>query len=290
MSESGHSPTPRGEKRQSKRGSFVPYTPRPKSAKMSESAETTAQSEPAADGKDRFGATSSLPSGGESEHSGGHAYHPEPVSPAYAVKKRLPFDAQYEQRRLVVLVCLLLFTLWAYWPAITGLVRTWTVFVDYSHAFFVLPLTLFFLWGRRDTYPGTGKRFAWLGLAPILLSMTMRWHATNYDEESIENWSILFWVLGMVWFLYGTRTFRWALPSLLFLCFLFPLPYRFEVEFRQFLQEYASLFGTMLLQLVGEPAVQIQNTIQVGDTVVSVAAACSGLRFLISFFALAHAK
>ncbi len=190
---------------------------------------------------------------------------------------------------MVCLIGILALSVWAYWPALKKLVTDWALFVDYSHGFFVLPATIFFLWARRDTYPGTSKRIAWIGLVPILLAVLMRRHFAGMLEPSYENWSIFFWILGVVWMLYGTRTFRWALPSLLFLCFLFPFPYRFEVEFRQFLQEYASVFATGMLQVVGEPAVRVGNTIRLGATEVSVVNACSGLRFLISFFAIAAA-
>lgn len=200
---------------------------------------------------------------------------------------KLPVDRGYELLRLLLLGLLMVATIWSYFPVLGDLLKTWIWNVDYSHAFFILPLTVFFLWIRRDTYPGTSKEIGWLGLVPVAICVFMRVRYAYFEEISVEYWSAFFWFLGVFWFLYGNRAFFWALPSLLFLCFLFPLPYRFEYEMRGELQQYASFLATAILQTIGQPAIQVGNNIQINETQITVVNACSGLRFLISFFALA---
>lgn len=202
-------------------------------------------------------------------------------------RKQLIFDKKFEIRRFVVFLLLVVLGLWSYWPSVVSVVGIWHDSVDYHHGFFIVPLTLFFLWLRRDTYPGTCKKLAWIGLLPLLFCVLMRYRAGIRFEEAVENWSILFWIFGTVWFLYGSRTFLWALPSLAFLCFMLPLPYRFEVEARQVLQSFAAMLATGMLQILGEPAVRLGNTIHIGSVTIGVEEACSGIRFLISFFAIA---
>jgi exosortase len=68
---------------------------------------------------------------------------------------------------------------------------------------------------------------------------------------------------------------------------MFPLPYRFEVLLRGRLQEIAAQFAAGILQILGEPAIAIKNTIRLGSQELAVEQACSGIRFLISILAIA---
>ena len=199
-------------------------------------------------------------------------------------------DPVFERQRLLVLLAVMVpLALFAFWPSLNQMVRVWHVNLDYGHGFFVIPLIALFLYLRLDTYPGTQRRLAWIGLVPILLSCAMRYYAVNQRFDAIEQWALLFWALGIVWLFYGTRVFYWACPSLLFMVFMFPLPFRFEVILRHRLQEFAAKFASQLLVFLGEPAIPIRNTIRMTTIELDVAAACSGIRFLVSIMAIAFA-
>ncbi|MCL2743469.1 MAG: exosortase/archaeosortase family protein [Planctomycetaceae bacterium] len=202
--------------------------------------------------------------------------------------QKLPLSKPYEIRRLYILLAVFIpFTLFAYFPAIVSLVSTWRHQIDYGHGFFVLPLVVLFLYLRFDTYPGTRSALTWFGLVPLLLCFYMRYVAATHFMDALEQWSILLWIFGIVWFFYGNRVFLWALPSLAYLAFMFPLPYRYEVLLRGKLQEMAAQFAAILLQIMREPAIAIKNTIRIGSHELEVAQACSGIRFLISILAIA---
>jgi exosortase len=117
----------------------------------------------------------------------------------------------------------------------------------------------------------------------------MRVIASRYYMDALEESSLFFWTLGTIWLLYGTRAFLWALPSLCFLIFMFQLPFSIDVLMKHHLQLYAARFAAVLLQILGEPAIAINNIIRVKSEVLNVEAACSGIRFLISVFAIASA-
>ncbi|MDR3111420.1 MAG: exosortase/archaeosortase family protein [Planctomycetaceae bacterium] len=210
------------------------------------------------------------------------------VKSVLPVRKKLPYVAAFENQRLLALVLLLLLGVWSYFPAIQLMINSWYMYVDYSHGYLVAPLCVFFLYVRRGSYPGTTKRLCWYGLIPIVLCIVMRARAAIRFEDAIEAWSMIFWIIGTVWFLYGTRVIMWALPSLLFLMFMIPLPYSLEYDWRQELQKIAATVSATMLQTLGEPAVRLQNTIHIGNLIIGVESACSGLRFLISFFALGY--
>ncbi|MDR1270218.1 MAG: exosortase/archaeosortase family protein, partial [Planctomycetaceae bacterium] len=202
----------------------------------------------------------------------------------------ITIDKKFEQIRFLVLCFVMLpLSIFAFWPSLCGIVYAWYTQLDYGHGFFVLPLVAVFLYLRLDTYPGTHHRLTWIGLFPILICGIMRFYAANQYMETLDQWAIFFWILGIVWFFYGNRVFFWALPSLLFLIFMFQLPYRFEVLLRNNLQQFAAQFAAVLLQIIGEPAIPIKNTIRLSTMELAVEQACSGIRFLISIFAISFA-
>lgn len=204
--------------------------------------------------------------------------------------RRLPVDKKFETRRLLVLLCTVIpFTVFAFWPSFSEMVYAWWYQLDYGHGFFVLPLVALFLYYRFDDYPGTRYQLTWLGLFPILICCLMRFFSARMYMTALDQWSIFFWILGVVWFFYGTRVFCWALPSLAFLIFMFQLPWSFEALLRNQLQEIAAQFAAVLLQLLGEPAIPIKNTIRLSNQELAVEMACSGIRFLISILAIASA-
>ena len=59
---------------------------------------------------------------------------------------------------------------WAYWPTFLELVAAWERSPDYSHGYLVVPLALFFLWVRRDEYPGVSAPRGWPGVVQLGLA------------------------------------------------------------------------------------------------------------------------
>ncbi|MGL4595050.1 MAG: exosortase/archaeosortase family protein [Thermoguttaceae bacterium] len=199
-------------------------------------------------------------------------------------------DAGFERFRLLLLLVVFVpLTIYSFWMPLSEMVYAWSTQVDYGHGFFVVPLVAFFLWSRLDNYPSTRYKLTWMGIFPILLCATIRYFAALEYMDALDQISLLFWILGLVWFFYGNRVFWWALPSLSFLIFMFQLPWRFEILLKNYLQQFAAQFAAILLQLIGEPAIPIKNTIRLSSQELGVEAACSGIRFLISILAIAFA-
>ncbi len=200
---------------------------------------------------------------------------------------------------------------WAYWPTLARLVDTWNREPDYSHGFFVVPLAIYFLWARRDRFPGRsaaekGESLhlphaqegtiafsaagpAWLGLGLIALCFCARVFSARYYLEAIDGWSIMLWVAGMAWLLWGWRVMWWSLPSIAFLWFMVPLPFRLERALSLPLQSAATKLSCWILQALGQPALAEGHVIVLGDNRLEVEQACSGLRIFVGILALAFA-
>ena len=179
--------------------------------------------------------------------------------------------------------------IWAYWPTLAGLVAVWDSQPDYSHGYFVAPLAIYFLWARRDRFPGAAEGIAWAGLILVAASIGMRVFSAQFYMAAIDGWSIMLWVGGVVWLLWGRRVFWWSLPSIAFLWFMVPLPYRVERWLSLPLQRVATKLSCWTLQLLGQPALGQGNTIHLGEHQLEVEQACSGLRIFVGIVALAFA-
>lgn len=177
--------------------------------------------------------------------------------------------------------------LWSYWPTLLALVQTWNREPDYSHGYCVVPIALYMLYARRDKFPQWSGRIAWGGISLIALSLAMRYAAAIVYFDALDGWSISVWCAGVVWLLAGRSVLWWSLPSILFLYFMLPLPFRAEQWLRQPLQRIATELSAWSLQCLGQPALAEGNTIFLNDVHLEIEEACSGLRILVAIAAIA---
>ncbi len=178
---------------------------------------------------------------------------------------------------------------WAYWPTLVDMVVQWVRQPDYSHGFLVLPIALFFLWSRRSSFPRGELYPSFVGVLLLLLAVGFRVIASLFYLQALDGWTIPIWAAGAVGLLYGRRCLLWCLPSIIFLWFMVPLPYRAETWLSVPLQGVATKISTAVLLMLGQPALAEGHTILLGDHQLFIEEACSGLRILVGVSALAFA-
>jgi exosortase len=202
------------------------------------------------------------------------------------VRREQPVDASL--RTAAAGAALLAFA-WAYWPTLSTIVAAWNREPDYSHGFLVVPFALYFLWFRRDGFPGLSAGFGWMGLSLVAASLCMRTMAARYFVDALDGWSILLWTAGVVWVLCGLRVLVWSWPSIAFLAFAVPLPWHAERMVSGPLQRVATELSCWIFQILGQGALAEGNTILLNDVRLNVEEACSGLRIFMGVVALAFA-
>lgn len=178
--------------------------------------------------------------------------------------------------------------LFSYWHTLAEMVATWEREPDYSHGYLVAPLSIWFLWIRRDRWPGISRRWAWVGLLILAFATAQRIYGMAI-ASSLDGWSILPWAFGAAWTLFGPRVAIWSLPSIFFLAFMVPVPFSAESLLSVPLQRIATTLSVAALQFFGQPAIAEGNVILLGDHRLEVAQACSGLRIFVGIVALAFA-
>ncbi|MCC7087141.1 MAG: exosortase/archaeosortase family protein [Pirellulales bacterium] len=178
--------------------------------------------------------------------------------------------------------------IWAYWPTMINLVTAWWNVDDYSHGFLVIPLAVIFLYWRAASRPSFDGQFHAAGLGMIAAAAALRWIGANVFIEAFDGWSLILYVVGIVWLVGGWPVVRWAMPALGFLFFMVPLPYRMETALSLPLQKIAARGSCWLLQSLGQPALQEGTTLVIRDIHLEISRACSGLRMFTGVIALAY--
>lgn len=176
----------------------------------------------------------------------------------------------------------------AYYPTLAWVVGAWMTEPDYSHGFLVIPLAYFILSWRWDTFPGLRKRLSYAGLSLIALAIVMRIAGRMVYADFLDGWSLIPLLVGSVWFLWGPRVTRWALPALFFLILMIPMPYQAESLLSWKLQGVATQLSTGMLRVLGQPAVSEGHLVWIGEEKLMVEQACSGLRIFVGVGALAY--
>jgi exosortase len=174
---------------------------------------------------------------------------------------------------------------WVYWPTLCLLAERWGSDPRYSHGYLVPVFSLFLLWWRRSL-AGAGRP-VWWGLPLLAVGLLARAAGTVFYINWLGAVSLLPCVAGCCLLLGGRPALRWAWPSIAFLAFMVPLPFRVEVALAHPLQRVATRASTFVLQTLGFMAFAEGNIIRMGSVRIGVAEACSGLSMLVGFFTLA---
>ncbi len=179
--------------------------------------------------------------------------------------------------------------LWAYWPILGEMASRWSDDPQYSHGYLVPVFSLALLWMRRRQVDFGRLRGSWWGIPLLGIGAAVHLAGAYFYVAWVEAISLLATLGGVCVCLGGWKALRWSGPSIGFLFFMLPLPFRLEGTLAYPLQRFATKASTYLLQTAGFPALAEGTVILMEDVRLGVVEACSGLSMLVTFFALATA-
>lgn len=159
---------------------------------------------------------------------------------------------------------------------------------DYSHGFLVPLFSVYLAWSWKAWAPDV---LAWpdvrgllfLAVAAPLLVVARR---TNIALEWVQGVSFVLAVLGAVTVFGGVAALRWLYAPVLFLMFMFPLPYAVEHALSWPLQRTAAVGAEYVLQTIGYPTYREGVVLHCQDHLLEVQNACNGLSMLLTFLTL----
>ncbi len=178
---------------------------------------------------------------------------------------------------------------WAYWNGLAGIAQAWES-PQYSHGYLIPGFTVALLYFRRQPLSVTVP--VWqrvLGLVFIAVAMLIRIAATQRAIMTIDRLMYIPSLMGVFLIIGGLSSLRWSAPPLGFMVFMYPLPRFLEDDMLRPLQSLATKVSLYVLQTLGVESYSEGNRIMLDQIQMGVVDACSGLRMLTIFSALAAA-
>jgi exosortase len=216
---------------------------------------------------------------------------PYPPKPIVGGEERGPFGsneaagtAKYSWLPYAIIATLLI----AIYYRIAGkLVYDWYTIPDYSHGFLVPLFAGYLIWDKREALSAIPARPTWRGVALIVFAIILLILGVYGVELFTSRMSFIFLMGGLVWTFFGGKMLRELRFPLLVLILAIPIPAIIFNHITFPLQLLASRIASDILPFLGVPVLQEGNVIQLPVMKLEVAEACSGIRSLMSLFALA---
>ena len=167
------------------------------------------------------------------------------------------------------------------------LVTDWYDLPDFGYGFLIPFFALFLLWDKRRTLRTTPIAPTWAGAFLVILALFELLLGVFGADLFLQRTSFIVLTAGIIWTLLG-KPMLGQLKFVLFVLLLaIPLPTILYNQITFPLQILASTLSSDTLQLLQIPVLRDGNIIQLPAMPLEVAEACSGIRSLMSLFAVA---
>ncbi len=175
--------------------------------------------------------------------------------------------------------------------------HSWGSPQDWGHAYLIPLIAGYLVYQRREQLARVSPAAFWPGLAPFLLGIMSYFYAVvQVRNHMVQGFSMLLCLFGLLLLLLGPRAMRYLFLPIAFLAFGITVSEAIMIQLTFKLQLLASQGSWVMLSLIGSPfdwySVDLQgNTLTMlykGEAIpMNVAEACSGMRMVVAFFALA---
>lgn len=164
--------------------------------------------------------------------------------------------------------------------------------VDYTHAYFILPASLWLVWRSRKTLrhiatlsPKNTAAFL-AGIALFLIGLLAFIFGWKQDYLFISTISMVPVLFGLTIYLYGPIMARALSFPILYLLLMAPPPLGILDTITMPMRYWISVFTTVMLKLFHYPITQSGLMLSLGGHEIYMGAPCSGFRSLITMISL----
>jgi exosortase len=183
-------------------------------------------------------------------------------------------------------VFLLAVFIWSNWFSLKDLWEIWQRSDEYSSGLLVPFLAAYILWVQREQFASCRIRPSLWGLPLFAAAQAIKFFGLFFMYSSMERFSIVVSVAGLLLFLMGWDYFRKTFTVILFLCLMLPLPASIHSSLLLPLQSWSTASAVFCLEVTGYDVIRTGNIIDINGTTVAVIEACNGLRMIMAFFVI----
>ncbi len=173
-----------------------------------------------------------------------------------------------------------------YFQVFQGLFADWNSNDNYSHGFFIPFISVFMVWELRHKLSRINPQPSNVGLLLVLLGLAQLVLGYIGSEFFLKRTSLILVLSGIVIFLFGFHYFKVLAVPIFYLLFMIPLPAIIWNKIAFPLQLFSSALAEQVVRLLGLSILRHGNVLYLPTTTLEVVDACSGLRSLMTMFAL----
>jgi len=190
-------------------------------------------------------------------------------------------------RSQILLFALLIASfIFAFFPVWKSLINTWSTSEDYSHGFFIVPISLFIIWQKRQILSKTPIQPSLWGLVLVVFSLLLYLVAYFGEIATVASFSMLLLLAGLVVYFYGFKVFKELIFPFFMLLFMIPMPSQIYSTLTIPLQLPVSQISAGISSVIGIPIYREGNVLHLPERTLQVVQACSGMRSMISLLTL----
>ena len=177
-----------------------------------------------------------------------------------------------------------------YFPIFWKLYRVRWDLLDYTHAFFILPISIWLVWRKREQLkvciqnaePGNN----YFGLVSLSTGILIFLFGSRFDYSLLTTISLLPVLVGLIYFLYGIDTLKLLSFPIAYLLLLIPPPMGIIDSITLPMRYGISNITEQILSFMNYPITREGLLLNIGYNEIFMGQACSGFRSLITLFSL----
>lgn len=173
-----------------------------------------------------------------------------------------------------------------YTPILFQLYRSRWEFIDYTHAYFILPVALWLAWRSRAQLRAAVSGGSNLGLALLAIASLLFVFGWRWDFLSVSAFSLIPAVFGLTLYLYGKQVTRLLRFPVLYLLLMVPPPLGILDAITLPMRHAISMAASLILRSFHYPVTRQGLLLTIGNQEVFMGAPCSGFRSLITLISL----
>jgi exosortase A len=194
--------------------------------------------------------------------------------------------SKIDKKNILQMLFIIVLLVLLYFHVFLGMINDWMSLPDFSHGFLIPFISLYIAWDQRDIIEKLKIKPAISGLIILLFGVMLFLTGNLANEVFITRCSLLFVLSGIIIYLLGLNYFKVLAFPTIFLIFMIPIPSILWDKVTFPLQLFVSKISYHTVDFLGIPIYIEGNIFHLWNSTLEVAEACSGIRSLVSLFAI----
>jgi exosortase len=195
-------------------------------------------------------------------------------------------DLKKNRTALVFLGLFVLAFIIVFFPTWQSLFNAWSSSDDYSHGFLIVPLSLYFVWQKKESLRTATIKPSWIAFPLVLITLSLYLVAQYAEIMTLASLSMILFLGASLFLLFGFQVLKICIFPLFLLFFMVPVPAQIYAAMTIPLQLFVTKVTVFIASSIGIPILREGNVISLPEHTLQVVQACSGLRSIMTLLTL----